>query len=163
MILKSKKKIKKLENADVSKIDLDEMYAEINTSITKCPSPGTWHSHSLEKNFFKVRAARLLYFVTRPIKFVFYDIVFAVDTVSVKAPLMSLAPLSFECLSCLLFPIPLVSRNAHAKAKLAKRSKSPARLCIALLATFTTSLATNDSMQITRREGPLYKRQIWRI
>ena len=69
------------------------------------------------KKCSKVRAARLLYLVTRPIKFVFYDIVFAVDTVSVKALLMSLTRLSFECLSCLLSPIPLVSRNARTQPR----------------------------------------------
>ena len=110
-----------------------------------------------------VRAACLLYFVTRPIKFVFYDIVFAVDsqcessfnvTCSSLFRVFILPPLPYS--SC-------VQKCAHATTKLAKRSKSPARLCIALLATLTTSLATNDSMQITRRQDPLCKRQIWRI
>ena len=50
-----------------------------------------------------------------------------------------------------------VQKYAHATPELAKWSKSPTRLCIVLLAILTTSLATNDSMQITRPEANLTK------
>ena len=98
-----------------------------------------------EKETSAVREARLLFFVTRPIKFVFCNVVFAVHVVSAKAPLMSLARLS----SCVMILPPhpystYIQKCAHATTKSAKWSKSPTRLCIALMAILTIYFNVNN-------------------
>jgi len=74
-------------------------------------------AQELEKKCSKVRAARatlLLFFVNRPIKFIFCGIAFTVTIVSAKVPSMKLTRLSFVCLACLsLYPYPLMSKNAR--------------------------------------------------
>ena len=131
--------------------------------VSARPKLGT----GIGKRCSKVRAARaalLLFFVNRPIKFIFCGIVFTVAIVSAKAPLRKLARLSFVCLACLFTHIHLCP-EMHATTKLVKLSKLPTSLCIALLGILTispTSPAT-ESMQITTREGPLCECPIWRI
>ena len=117
--------------------------------VSACPKLGT----GIGKRCFKVRAARAVWYCLHCCH------------CQRKSSFKETCTPFFRLFSLPLYPYPLMSRNAR-NDEVGEIVKTANNLCIALLGILTispTSPATNKSMQITTREGPLCECPIWRI